>query len=163
MRSQLLQGRGGGVGNAVAVPRWPPIGPRATSCPPSQCITVGRNPLSGLLVQPVPAYHRRSSRSSTVCAVSFFGKMFKSDPGEATRKKYQARVDAISSLEPAMQALSDDQLRSKTEEFKRRVQGGEPLDALLVEVFAVGGSCKCTSAISLSRSMRAVLPFTGSA
>jgi preprotein translocase subunit SecA len=65
--------------------------------------------------------------------------MFKSDPGEATRKKYSSTVASISALEPAMQALSDDQLRAKTEEFKRRVKGGESLESVLVEAFAVSG------------------------
>lgn len=68
---------------------------------------------------------------------AFFGKLFKSDASEGTRKKYQDRVDAINALEPSMQALSDDQLRAKTGEFKQRVQRGESLDALLPEAFAV--------------------------
>lgn len=68
---------------------------------------------------------------------AFFGKLFKSDPSESTRKKYQERVDKINALEPQMQALSDEQLRQKTEEFKRRVQGGETLESVLPEAFAV--------------------------
>ena len=40
-------------------------------------------------------------------------------------------------LEPEMQALSDEQLRAKTEEFKSRFQAGETLDQLLPEAFAV--------------------------
>jgi len=36
-----------------------------------------------------------------------------------------------------MQALTDEQLQAKTDEYKRRVQGGEPLDQLLVEAFAL--------------------------
>jgi preprotein translocase subunit SecA len=68
--------------------------------------------------------------------MAFFN-MFKSDPSEGTRRKYQARVDQINALEPQMQALSDDQLRAKTQELKRRAQGGENLDNLLVEAFAV--------------------------
>lgn len=52
-------------------------------------------------------------------------------------KQYAANVRVINSLEPAMQALSDDQLRAKTEEFKSRYQAGESLDKLLPEAFAV--------------------------
>jgi preprotein translocase subunit SecA len=72
--------------------------------------------------------------------MAFFNKIFRSDPGEATRKKYSNTVASISALEPAMQALSDDQLRAKTEEFKRRAAGGESLENLLVEAFAVSDS-----------------------
>uniref|UniRef100_A0A7S0R9H9 Protein translocase subunit SecA n=1 Tax=Chlamydomonas leiostraca TaxID=1034604 RepID=A0A7S0R9H9_9CHLO len=79
----------------------------------------------------------RPSRRGAVKAQAFFGKLFKSDPSEATRKKYQARVDEINALEPKMQALNDDQLRAKTDEFKRRAQNGEALENLLVEAFAV--------------------------
>src|SRR5438552_11357634 len=46
-------------------------------------------------------------------------------------------VVEISALEPQMQALSDEQLRAKTEEFKTRVAAGESLDDVLAEVFAV--------------------------
>jgi hypothetical protein len=70
---------------------------------------------------------------------AFFGKLFRNDPSETTRKKYQDRVDQINVLEPQMQALSDDQLRAKTDEFKRRVAGGESLEAILPEAFAVSG------------------------
>ncbi len=70
-------------------------------------------------------------------AQAFFGNLFKSDPSAATRQRTQARVDAINALEPSMQALTDEQLQDKTDELKRRAQGGEPLDKLLVEAFAV--------------------------
>jgi preprotein translocase subunit SecA len=79
----------------------------------------------------------RFSRSGALQTRAFFGKMFKQDPSENTRKKYQDRVDAINALEPSLQALSDEQLRAKTDEFKARVKGGESLDALLPEAFAV--------------------------
>jgi hypothetical protein len=75
---------------------------------------------------------------------AFFDKLFRQDPAEKTRKVYQERVDAINVLEPAMQALSDDQLRGKTQEFKQRAAGGESLESLLPEAFAVGvhrGAC----------------------
>lgn len=66
------------------------------------------------------------------------GAMFTNNPGEKTRKKYQDRVDAINALEPAIQALTNEQLRAKTAEFKERVASGTTLDDLLVEAFAVG-------------------------
>ncbi|GBG15502.1 preprotein translocase subunit SecA [Novimethylophilus kurashikiensis] len=52
-------------------------------------------------------------------------------------KQYSRTVAQINALEPAMQALTDEQLRGKTEEFKQRYQNGETLDDLLPEAFAV--------------------------
>lgn len=52
-------------------------------------------------------------------------------------KQYFEKVAVINSIEPQMQALSDEQLRAKTEEFKARFQAGETLDQLLPEAFAV--------------------------
>ena len=52
-------------------------------------------------------------------------------------KQYSRTVLQINALEPAMQALSDDALRAKTEGFKQRYTAGETLDALLPEAFAV--------------------------
>ena len=46
-------------------------------------------------------------------------------------------VDAIEALDEKMQALSDDELRAKTQEFKDCLTAGETLDDLLVEAFAV--------------------------
>ncbi|MBI1196494.1 MAG: preprotein translocase subunit SecA [Phenylobacterium sp.] len=48
-----------------------------------------------------------------------------------------ARVAKITALEPAMQALSDAELRAKTDEFKARFAKGETLDQLMEEAFAV--------------------------
>ena len=52
-------------------------------------------------------------------------------------KQYGQKVKEINGLEPAMQALSDAQLRAKTEEFKQRFTAGESLENLLPEAFAV--------------------------
>ncbi|KLU67033.1 protein translocase subunit SecA [Desulfosporosinus acididurans] len=52
-------------------------------------------------------------------------------------RKYQKRVDVINSLEPKIQALSDEELKGKTNEFKERLDQGESLDSLLPEAFAV--------------------------
>jgi preprotein translocase subunit SecA len=52
-------------------------------------------------------------------------------------KQYMQTVGKINALEPSIQALSDDALRAKTEEFKQRYQAGETLDKLLPEAFAV--------------------------
>jgi len=52
-------------------------------------------------------------------------------------KQYGQKVKEINALEPAMQALSDEALRAKTDEFKKRFQQGESLEKLLPEAFAV--------------------------
>jgi len=52
-------------------------------------------------------------------------------------KALQGLVPHVAGLEPSMKALSDDALRSKTAEFRGRLDRGENLDDLLVEAFAV--------------------------
>ncbi len=51
-------------------------------------------------------------------------------------KGYQPRVDAINALEPEFRALSDDQLRAKTSDFRASIADGAKLDDLLVPAFA---------------------------
>ena len=52
-------------------------------------------------------------------------------------KQYSQAVAKINAFEPALEALSDEQLRAKTDEFKGRLANGEALDNLLPEAFAV--------------------------
>jgi preprotein translocase subunit SecA len=52
-------------------------------------------------------------------------------------KALQRGVEAVSALEPEIEKLSDDELRAKTEEFRERLAGGETLDDILHEAFAV--------------------------
>ena len=52
-------------------------------------------------------------------------------------KQMRKEVDKINALEPSMVALTDDELRAKTQEFKERLSKGETLDDILVEAFAV--------------------------
>jgi preprotein translocase subunit SecA len=52
-------------------------------------------------------------------------------------KRLRPRVVEINGLEPSIQALTDEQLRQKTEEFRKRVADGTTLDSLLPEAFAV--------------------------
>ena len=52
-------------------------------------------------------------------------------------KQYSQAVSKINSFEPALEALSDEQLRDKTDEFRARLAKGETLDNLLPEAFAV--------------------------
>ena len=52
-------------------------------------------------------------------------------------KRIKPIVEKINSLEPEIEKLSDENLRNKTVEFKKRVQEGETLDSILPEAFAV--------------------------
>ncbi|TGN94959.1 preprotein translocase subunit SecA [Burkholderia sp. USMB20] len=52
-------------------------------------------------------------------------------------KQYQKTVATINALETQIEKLTDDQLRGKTDEFRQRIAGGESLDKLLPEAFAV--------------------------
>ncbi|MBV8383716.1 MAG: preprotein translocase subunit SecA, partial [Planctomycetaceae bacterium] len=51
-------------------------------------------------------------------------------------RRMRITVARINELEPAMQALSDDALRAKTDELRQRLAQGETLDDLLPEAFA---------------------------
>ena len=62
----------------------------------------------------------------------FFG-----NKSEKEIKRISKTVDKIEALDEQMQALSDEELRAKTTEFKERLANGETLDDLLVEAFAV--------------------------
>ena len=68
--------------------------------------------------------------------LSFLTKLFGSR-NDRLLKQYRTTVARISALEPQYEALSDEALRGKTSEFKARVAGGESLDAILPEAFAV--------------------------
>ncbi|MGN0168767.1 MAG: preprotein translocase subunit SecA, partial [Acetatifactor sp.] len=55
---------------------------------------------------------------------------------ERELKRIMPLVDKIEELRPAMQALSDEELKGKTAEYKKRLAEGETLDDLLPEAFA---------------------------
>jgi preprotein translocase subunit SecA len=56
---------------------------------------------------------------------------------ERELKRLRPLVKVINALEPQTEALTDEQLRARTGEFRTRVANGEPLDDLLPEAFAV--------------------------
>ena len=68
--------------------------------------------------------------------MGFIDKLLGND-SEGRLKKLRPYVERINGLESAMQALSDGELRAKTEEFKSRLAAGETLDDLMCEAFAV--------------------------
>jgi preprotein translocase subunit SecA len=55
---------------------------------------------------------------------------------ERELKRLQPIVDQINALEPATQALSDEELKAQTAVFKQRIEQGETLDDILPEAFA---------------------------
>ncbi len=65
----------------------------------------------------------------------FASKIFGSS-NERKVKGFRARVAAINALESEVQALTDEQLRARTEEFRKELEAGKTLDDLLVPAFA---------------------------
>ena len=61
--------------------------------------------------------------------------IIENDRGEI--KRLEKMADKVFSYEDQMAALTDDELKAKTVEFKQRYQDGESLDDLLYEAFAV--------------------------
>ena len=57
-------------------------------------------------------------------------------PNDRRLREAQTAVDSINSLEEKFSLLSDDEISSKTNEFKKRLEDGEAIDALLPEAFA---------------------------
>ena len=57
-------------------------------------------------------------------------------PSDRRVKRFHPRVQAINALESELEALSDDQLRARTAEFRTQVANGADLDELLVPAFA---------------------------
>ena len=68
--------------------------------------------------------------------MGLFTKIF-GTPSQRAVKALTPLVDKIEALEEEMKALSDQQLRAKTDEFKARLANGETLDDILPEAFAV--------------------------
>ncbi|MDO5288579.1 MAG: preprotein translocase subunit SecA [Pseudomonadota bacterium] len=69
-------------------------------------------------------------------ATNFLTKLFGSR-NDRLLKQYRKTAARVNALEPALEQLSDEALRAKTQEFKERVAKGESLDAILPEAFAV--------------------------
>ncbi|WP_102335585.1 preprotein translocase subunit SecA [Salimicrobium jeotgali] len=59
------------------------------------------------------------------------------DGNQREIKRLQKIVDKIEALEPEIEQLTDEELRQKTDEFKKRYEDGETLDDLLNEAYAV--------------------------
>jgi preprotein translocase subunit SecA len=68
--------------------------------------------------------------------MSLLDRFLRAGEGKKVRA-LQSLVPDIGALEPEIQALSDDELKGRTGEFRQRLENGEPLDELLIEAFAV--------------------------
>jgi len=84
--------------------------------------------------RPWPSWRRW--RCTARMALKFLTQIFGSR-NDRLLKQYRKTVERINALESSLEPLSDDALRAKTDEFKKRVAGGEALEDLLPEAFAV--------------------------
>ncbi|WP_304958135.1 preprotein translocase subunit SecA [Faecalibaculum rodentium] len=66
--------------------------------------------------------------------MAVFGGLFSEEKREL--KKLEKTADQVLALEPKMQALSDEELKDKTHEYRDRLEKGETVDDLLPEAFA---------------------------
>lgn len=67
--------------------------------------------------------------------MKFFDKIFGTH-SQRELKRINKTIDEIEALRPTMQSLSDEELKHKTLEFKKRLENGETLDDILPEAFA---------------------------
>ena len=77
----------------------------------------------------------RGRRKGMAIVVKVIDKIFGTH-SDRELKRIMPLVDKIEELRPTMQALSDEELRGKTAEYKKRLGEGETLDDLLPEAFA---------------------------
>jgi preprotein translocase subunit SecA len=61
---------------------------------------------------------------------------FLGDTNDKQIKRLRPLADQVSALEPTLETLSDEELLAKTADFRQRVEDGETIDDLLMEVFA---------------------------
>lgn len=66
----------------------------------------------------------------------FFNTIF-GDPNRKVVEKLRRDVERVNAFEPAIQALTDEQLKAKTLEFRNRLSKGESVDQIVFEAFAV--------------------------
>lgn len=88
----------------------------------------------------VPFSFAASPAAMEIC-MGFLGTILNANEREI--KRFRRIVDQINALEPAIQKLSDEQLKGKTDEFRERLAAGEKLDDLLPEAFAVVREAGC--------------------
>ena len=67
--------------------------------------------------------------------MGFMDRILKAGEGKKV-KSIAGLVPEINALEPELEALSDGDLQAKTNEFRQRLDRGEPVDELVIEAFA---------------------------
>ena len=67
----------------------------------------------------------------------WIGRLFGGDTNARVLSDLEAVVEEVNAFEPEIEPLSNDQLRAKTDSFRRRLREGETLDDILPEAFAV--------------------------
>ena len=67
--------------------------------------------------------------------MALFGSLF--DPNQREVRQHLDAAKSIAALEPELEALSDEQFRSRADALRERAKAGEELDDLLVEAFAI--------------------------
>jgi preprotein translocase subunit SecA len=82
-------------------------------------------------------YEVRKTLKEMITMIKTLIRKFIGDPQEKLTKHFQPSVDAINALEARFEAQSDDELKSNTDEFRKRLQEGTSLDDILPEAFAV--------------------------
>ena len=78
--------------------------------------------------------------------MGFFDKLF-GTYSDRELKRINPIADKIEAMADAMAALSDEQLRAKTDEFKKRYNDGESLDALLPEAGALVAAVRVATGV----------------
>ena len=71
-----------------------------------------------------------------MCAFGDIASKIFGSSNERKLKAYDTNVDAINALESELEKLTDEQLRARTDEFRKQVADGVELDDLLVPAFA---------------------------
>src|SRR3712207_9402365 len=69
----------------------------------------------------------------------WIGRLFGGDTNARVLSDLEAVVEAVNAFEPELEPLSNDQLRAKTDSFRRRLRDGGTLDDILPDTFAVVG------------------------
>jgi len=81
---------------------------------------------------------RKRSTSVNASLGGLLSGIFKgSDNGESTRQQYASIVASVNRLETEISALSDSELRERTDALKQRAQKGESMDSLLPVIFQI--------------------------
>jgi len=81
-------------------------------------------------------FFAQARRLRFIMIINLLTKVFGSRNDRSLRRMRKT-VAAINAMEPALEKLSDDELKAKTAEFRARLEKGETVDSLLPEAFAV--------------------------